>query len=351
MNVPSQPTFQRLETKYFPEWGFRPRTPMFPHDMNFIFLNGGMGDYICWMPAIQWLGENCPWILGTLVAPDYFRPLAEYWLKTFPHWKYARYEDTKNNSHFDEHPYRGPLILNQQALNATGGHLLTCGWVYMTNKEKAPPGWEYYPRFKPEDLEAVSLPAEAKPLEGKDYAIITTGITTDSRKVPGKYWNPIIKHVVDRGLIPVFLGKANVITGNPRNIHTSWDSDTNFVAGVDLRDKTEIFQAAALIHRAKMIIGHDNGLLHLAGCTDTPIIFGYNIASPEHREPKRKAGKVFNVFVDPSELVCSFCQSRTNFVIGYNFQQCFYGDLKCIDMLFENDGERWKRQIDLALNL
>ena len=115
------------------------------------------------------------------------------------------------------------------------------------------------------------------------------------------------------------------------------------------RDKTEIFQAAALIHKAKMIIGHDNGLLHLAGCTDTPIVFGYNIASPEHREPRRKVGKVFNVVVTPEELVCSFCQSRTNFVIGYNFQQCFYGDLKCIDMLFEDNGARWKRQIDLAL--
>lgn len=347
--APAKLIFEYVKTEYYPEWGFRPGVPMYPMKMNFIFLNGGMGDYICWMRSIQWLMEKCTWIHGTLIAPDYFAEFANYWMKDFPNWRYMLYHKTKENPEVDQTPYRGPLDLQTQALNATGAHLLTCGWVYFTNKEKAPVGWDDYPSFKSTDLMKVPLPATARILEGKRFVIMITGTTTPSRTIPGKYWNPIIEYVREKGLIPVFLGKAKTITGNPRNIHTKWDSEIRFDLGVDMREQTTLMQAASLMNYAKLVIGHDSGLLHLAGCTDTPIVFGYNIAAPEHRKPRRKSGKVYDVFVPESELACTFCQSRTNFVIGYNFQKCFYGDTKCIDMLFADSGARWKRQIDLAL--
>lgn len=346
----SKPSFtlERVETTYYPEWGFRPKTPCIPMKMNFVFLNGGMGDYLTWLTPIRWLASEATWIEGTLVGPNYLREIAEYFLKPYPKWSFEVYKSAMDGA-LTKHPYRGPMELQRESLNATGAHLITCGWVYFTNKEKAPPGWEHYSQFKQEDLDRVELPTEAHNLN--NYAVITTGITTNSRKVPGHYWNPVIDHVISKGLTPVFLGKSVVETGNASNIHTKFDPSVDTSKGLDLRDKTTLMQAASILSRAKVVIGHDNGLLHLAGMTSAPIVFGYNLASPEHREPKRPKGKVVNVHLNKDELSCNFCQSKVNFLIGYNFRDCMYGDNQCITMLFSNGGHRWKRAIDVALEV
>lgn len=339
--------FKPMKTKYYPEWGFRPGTPMFPIDMNFIFLNGGMGDYITWMTPIRWLASQATWINGTLIVPTYFRELAEYWLRDYPLWGFADYNELKNIPRTDQTPFRGPVSLQQESLNATGAHLSTCGWVYFTNKEGPPPGWEYYSRFNQPDLDAILAKKDFGLPER--YAVITAGVTTNSRRVAPQYWNYVIDHVLSRGLTPVFLGKSVVETGNAKNIHTEFGRTLQLDRGLNLLDKTTLMEAAAIISKAAVIIGHDNGLLHLAGCTDTPIVFGYNLASPEHRRPARTSGRIYDVHLQDGELACNFCQSKTNFVIGYNFRECFYRDLKCMDMLFDNEGKRWKDKIDEAL--
>jgi len=357
-------TFEKLKPEFYPEHvGFRPGTHAFPIEMSFILMNGGGGDYMTWMQPIRWLASEATWINGTIIVPKYFRELAEYWLKDYPKWKFADYTDAAKMTALGGMPFRGPVDLQREALNATGAHLITCGWVYFTNKESAPDGidpwyerhglppagWDYYPPFLQSDLDALELPPEAKDLVPKKYAVITTGITTPSRKTPHGAWNPVVQHVIDRGLTPVFLGKTVVETGNSRNIHTTWEG-TDYSKGLDLRDKTTLLQAASIMSRAAFVVGHDNGLLHLAGCTrDVPIILGYNLASPKHREPRRPVGKVYNVFLTKEELACTFCQSNCNFVIAFNFRQCFYGDTKCMSMLFEDGAIRWKNAIDQAL--
>jgi hypothetical protein len=340
-------TFSDVELEHYPAWGFRPNTICVPIKMNFIFMNGGMGDMIAWLQPIMWLASEATWIHGTLIVPKYFRDIASYFLKPYPKWRFKDYTELHDLPLADNDlPFRGPVELHKESLNATGAHLSTCGWVYFTNKEKAPEGWDYYPQFKQEDLDQVEVPN----MHGVNkYAVITTGTTTDSRRIKGEYWNPIIEHVRARGLTPVFLGKSVVETGNPANIHTKWDQQIQYELGIDLRDKTTLIQAAAIMSRAAVVVGHDNGLLHLAGCTAAPIVFGYNLASPEHREPKRPKGRTYNVVLTHKELACIHCQSNTNFLIGYNFRQCMYSDNKCMDILFENSAERWKAQIDLAL--
>lgn len=342
-------SFERVPLKHYPSWGFRENVPMVPMNMNFIFLNGGMGDYLCWFPAIQWLASEATWIQGNLIVPTYLMDVAAYFLKKYPAWTFCEYKNLEQIPNVNAMAFRGPVELQRESLNATGAHLLTCGWVYFANKEKAPPGWENYAHFEQDDLDKIELPAVALALEAKKYAVITTGQTTNSRVVPKGAWNDIIDHVIARGLTPVFLGKAVMDTGNAQNIHTKFDADTHFDMGIDLRNKTTLMQAASIMSRAAMVIGHDNGLLHLAGCTDVPIVFGYNLASPEHREPRRAVGRVYNVTLTQKELACIHCQSNCNFVIGFNYRNCFYGDLACMPLLFSDGGARWKTQIDKAL--
>ncbi len=341
-------TFEKMDKTYYPEWGFRPGTPCVPFNMNFVFINGGMGDYICWMQAIRWLASQATWIRGTLIHPVYLDELVTYWLKDYPVWGHKDYV-TFDKMKLNNEAFRGPIELPHESLNATGAHLMTCGWVYFTNKEKAPEGWDSYPRLEQSHLDRVEIPEAARKLVPQSYAVITTGITTNTRAVPGKYWQYLVEYIKSIGLIPVFLGKAVVTTGNATNIHTRFSDDIDYACGVDLRNQTSLMQAASIMSRAAFVVGHDNGLLHLAGCTDVPIVFGYNLASPEHREPRRPVGRVYNVTLSNEELACNHCQSRTNFVIGFNFRECFYGDTRCIDMLFDNEAARWKLQIDRAL--
>lgn len=313
-----------------------------------------MGDYITWLTPIEWMASECTWIKGNLIIPDYFKDLAEYFIKRrFPEWSFAFYQDLMSMPEYNNTAFRGPVELQREALNATGAHLINCGWVYFCNRECAPEGWDRYQKFEQSDLDALELPIEAKPLEPGKYAVLTIGQTTNSRIAPPGAWNHVIDHVVKQGLTPVFLGASKMLTGNFHNVYTRFDQGVQIGRGVDLRDKTTLMQAASIMSRAAVVIGHDNGLLHLAACTDVPIVFGYNIASPEHREPKRAIGRIFNVTLNGhgkgTELPCNYCQSNTNFVIGYNFRNCFYGDLKCMTMLFDNGATRWKTKIDEAL--
>ena len=346
--------FERVPTEYYPETTFRPNTIMHTIPLNLMFINGGMGDYICWMPALEWLMNEARWIKGHAIIPTYFVDFAKYFIEPhMPKWGWREYSEIPQIPNVNNIAFRGPVELQRESLNATGAHLLTCGWVYFTNKEKAPPGYDRYPVLKQPDLDNLQLQADAEKLIPGKYAVITTGQTTNSRVVPQGAWNYIIEYVRELGLTPVFLGKSRMTTGNPMDIHTRFDPTLRFDLGVDLRDKTDMMQAAAIMSRAAGVVGHDNGLLHLAGCTNVPIVFGYNIAAPEHREPRRAVGRVYNVtlggFGKGSELPCNFCQSNNNFVIGYNYRECFHRDLRCMSMLFDNRGARWKKQIDAAL--
>lgn len=331
--------------------GFRPGIPVVPRPVNFLFVNGGMGDYICWMQAILWLVHHATWIQGRLICPDYFHELANYWLKgQWPVHSYQFLNEDNNN----KTPVRGPVNLVNESLNATGAHLMDCGFAYYACQLPPPEGWNHYPRFG--DLARFAgLPEK--------YCVITTGKTSPSRHVPGEYWNYVIDHCIERGFTPVFLGASVMPVGGEgtkiEDVRTTFDEGVHYAKGIDLRNKTTLLEAAAIIQRASFVVGHDNGLLHLAGCTETPIIFGYNVASPLHRRPRRNKGPIYDVTLSKDELSCIHCQSRTNFVIGFVFHECFYKkngkargyvENQCIIQMFEDRARRWREQIDLCIS-
>ncbi len=324
-----------------PEHGYREGTkiPAFP--MNFTYADGGMGDYICWTPALLWVAENCPFIEGRVYAPAFFIEFVRRAFKDYSRWKVFLAE--KITEHYEENSLiLGPgLNGHMQLLNAVGTHLLDLGFAYFANMSPPPgPGYYHYPEF---NFPASAIPRKLTP---NKYVVFTPGGTTPTRQVPGAYWNPLIDFCLNRGLTPVFLGKNNMT----KEHKAIFPEGTEYDRGLDFRDQTTTLEAAAIMQHAAAVIGLDNGLLHLAACVPSNIVFGYNIAAPSQRRPVRRLpGRLIDITLSKEELSCRHCQTHMKQQNLINFRNCFYGDLKCLDLLFDNGSGRWIRALDEIL--
>lgn len=320
---------------------FRPGTELPVIRNAFVFQGAGMGEYICYLPAMIWIAKNCPWIHGRIFCAEYFVEFATQFFKDFPDWKILPLE--KINQLIEKNSIlTGPGIQMgnkhyHQLMNGTGGHLVDVGFMYFASKFPPPPCADIYPEVT---FDKTDLPY---PLSENKYVVFTTGAVSPARAVPGHYWNPIIDHVVSKHLVPVFLGKTEMA----KDFKVKFPSGCDYSKGIDLRDQTSMMTAAEIMKRAACVIGLDNGLLHLAACTDASIVAGYNMVSPSERRPNRRAGKWIELSVSQEELACTQCQTNMKRMFPHNFKDCLYGDTKCIDILFENGGQRWRDALDL----
>lgn len=330
-----------------PEFGFRPGTPVVQAPVSFLLNAAGMGDYINYSAAIVWIAENAPWIEGTLYVNSFLVELLSLVLRPYPRWSVKSGDGPLRIEHGMS--VIGPnmqmdngMIYNQQLLNATGSHLMDLGFAYYANLNAAPDGV-----FLPK----VALPKHKVPSALRDipykYIVFTPGALTPSRMTYGKHLNPLIRFVKEKGFLPVFLGKDE---NHSVAVQPKFADDVAYSEGLDLRNKTTVVQAAATMEKAACVLGLDNGLLHLAALTDSRLIFGYNITSVAHREPRRNWGKTINMTVPAEKLPCIGCQSKMKVMIGHSFHHCLYGDNLCVDLLFADEGQAWKDAINDCLS-
>ncbi len=332
----------------------RPDTKLNKIPHNFTLTQGGMGDYICWTIALQWLVKEAPWIEGNIFAPGYFIEFARYFFDDVPGWKVYHIDDFQKYAPQGS-LIRGPTDQNPQFINAVGASLVDIGFAYFANLAPAPEGVKY-PVL---DLSDSYLPREVRAMKGK-YAVFTPGGTTFARTLRGRHINPLVEDALSRGLTPIFLGKHQLA-----DVHRSYYADdVDFTKGLDLREKTSLLEAAAIMKYAAYTLGLDNGLLHLASCTDASVIFGYNIAHPSQRRPFRHSGMLEEIILTNKDLACIHCQTNVKLLCYHNFRNCLYEEQdqreakeqgiewspKCIDKIFENNGERWLPAIERILS-
>jgi len=342
-------------------FGLRPGTTLPVVKNYFVFAGAGMGDFICYMPAMVWIARNCPWIEGGIYCPEFFIEFAENIMRPYG-WRAfdaAKIKETLPRGVV----LTGPGVAiegkkNVQLLNGTGGHLVDVGHAMMVNRLPTSDFDRMYPqiRFSEEWL----APTEAKfrtflglPERGQ-YVVLTPGGVSDNRTVPGEYWNPIIDHIKELGLTPVFLGRSQM----SKHLRVSFPDGCRYQDGLDLRDKTTMLEAAWIMQDAACVLGHDNGLIHLAGCTDAAIIASYGSVHPRERRVFRKHGKWIELF--PESLPCAGCQTHVKKLRFHSFKYCIYKkknengedvqDLQCIDELFSNEASQWKLAIDCMVD-
>lgn len=175
------------------------------------------------------------------------------------------------------------------------------------------------------------------------YVVITTGYTSDTRRWLSKSINEVVDYIVKyTEYTPVFLGKkytqSMVHNGKEQAIIGKFD-DIYFTKGINLIDKTTLLEAHSIMSNAACVIGLDNGLLHLAGMSDVPIVGGFTTVNPEHRMPYRNDVKGYNFYeITPDKnLGCRFCQSQMSFA-SHDFRKCLYDDYACLELL---PSEKW----------
>jgi len=318
---------------------FRPGTKHDKIIINFFLAQGGLGDYICHMPAFEYIAEQNPQVKGRIFSNPPFVDVAKHIMKRYPDWEvYQSKEAEKIISN-------GEMIINpalfQKYISACGAHLMDLGFMYYCNLHKPPKEYNRMTDLTGQFNHSFSLPEK--------YAVVTPGATSKARTMTAQGFNSICDYLNSIGITPVFLGKKDfAYMGKESDYYAEINQDYDLSKGVNLLEQTTLFEAVAVMEKAQLVVGLDNGLLHFAGCTKTPIVFGHSVTSVEDREIRRLKGKVVNISVD-STLPCSGCQSKMRFIIGHRFKYCIYGDYACLDLLFKDEAKIWKEAIDVAL--
>lgn len=304
--------------------GLRPNSKIYKQEIVFFFNYSGLGDYIHWVIPIQWMIETNPHLHGTIYAPKFFFLLAQHWFKKYEPRFTVKLFDKKPKEIEKKHPAAFFLCPDGfQMATPTGFHLLTLGFHYFCNLDSIPKGWEKFPEINGDevDISKFNLPEK--------YCVVTTESTSEVRTLKGETINGITSWAKLQNITPVFLGKKEL-----QDEYKSWTpTNIDFEGVIDLREQTNLLEAACVLAKAQFVAGLDNGLLHLASCSMVPVAFGFTTVDPRHRMPPRREGAKSCALGPHVSVTCRFCQSNVRGVPGWDYRKCLYGDKACIESL------------------
>lgn len=292
--------------------------------VNVLFDGYGFGDYIGVMPAIIYMRDNAPNIIQHLWVRDFFLDLAK---------NLAPGVIVKPLSK-GEKEYNAKLAgvrLDWPHTTTLGTHTTDFGFSVLVDKQ-VDIQHKNYPRLNTATIDITKFALPEK------YVVLTTGYTSEVREMLPSIANEIIAYCKSKNCPVVALGSTNAKSGVGANIKGVFKEEINFTDIINLVDKTTTLEAGKIIAGSRAIVGLDNGLIHLAGTTDVPIIAGYTTVDPKHRLPIRNNTLGWNCYtVLPDEsLGCRGCQSNFIHVYDHNFKTCYYGDKLCVSQVTSN---------------
>jgi ADP-heptose:LPS heptosyltransferase len=290
--------------------------------INVQLNNGGLGDCIAQMPAIKYMKDHCPNLVLHVWAPDYFLNFAR---RLCPGVMIKSLTDAKIKY---KQFIGGGVQMHNPVHTNMGAHMVDVAFNLLVDKQ-VPIQHKNYLSLKTDtiDIKKFNLP--------KKYIILTVGFTAKVREMLPEVANGIIDYCKSKDVTIVMLGNEAARTGNGHVIEGNFKEQIKFSETLNLINKTTLIEAGAIIAGAKCIVGLDNGLLHVAGCTETPIIAGFTTVVPEHRLPIRHNEVGWNCYtVEPElDLECRGCQSKFVHVFDFDFRNCYYDDYKCLPQL------------------
>ncbi len=300
-----------------------------PVDLRVLSGQGGLGDTLARLPAFKYINENQPWVTQHIYIQDGWMEIVNYLLPPNDKLKYSKLSEAP---FYLKKPY---VEFNNERLTTLHLHLTDHAFLIMMDmlpprvKDKAywgAPFVHHFTKYRKEFAEII--------VNGKAI-VFTTDYTAPVRQWPAVHINNLARKCLAAGLQPVLLGvkDKNIASGldyDPVKVFAADGLETKLF--VDLRDKTTLVEALGVMQRAKAVVGVDNGLLHLAHYTDTPVVIGYTSLKAQHRLPFR-----YNFRSDIRDLTkaieadvpCQGCQSNSLFM-NYDRRTCLHKDYACL---------------------
>lgn len=300
----------------------------FSHNSNIIHIqivydDGGVGDCIARLPVINYIEKHYPNVIVHLWVPPYFKDFAKRcvtskviirdftevkkYKKELPTYAFARNHIKNIAMHMTDHAF------------------------HVTNFQ---PRFDSDKNYSKIDLTGVTLPIGI--ILPEKYAIICAGFTSPVREWLPEHINKVCDYLNLIGVTPVFLGKTVSSNGTGHVIAPVFREEIDFSKGINLIDQTTLVESAKIIQGSKLIVGLDNGLIHVAACLPTPIVVGYTTLFKEHRLPYRNGILGYGcevVELTDEELSCRACQSKFCTLYSFDFKGCYKGHMKCLNIL------------------
>lgn len=309
---------------------------------NFVLNHGALGDVITSLPAIIHARSqhNDSLVLKVWVPPWQVK-LVEHLLA--PYGKFEVQSLTDFMALRKAKHEVGPISLNAARNNThtrNRVHLVDYAFGFLIDA-------------RPESMEQRNYPTRAplgeKTLLGR-YVVFPIGATSDNKLFKAHVMQPIMEWVIERGYDPVLVGtkvshtRAEMGDGSMSEelvIRDEVDKlPPELVARcIDLREKTDLLQLRDVCGHAAAVVGIDGGTLHLAGTTDTNIVYAMGTTHPKHRYITRHGGPSYKVrYVGPRDLACTGCQSNWT-LTSHDFRFCAYTEKPnaCMDLLHPDD--------------
>lgn len=171
--------------------------------------------------------------------------------------------------------------------------------------------------------------------------VISATFSCRRRKFTNESLSELIHYLKKSGYTPVLVGTTRRL----------WDTtveygeyDVDYSGCVNLINRAKPSELFRMLDEAKAVVAPDNGIIHLTGTTDTPIVGFYTIVSPKYLAPIRgnEVGK--DCITIEADIPCSDCFTRTDL-----FYQCYHdtdhakpadgyklhGNAKCVKALSE----------------
>ena len=315
------PLLKKLKKKAGDFEMYREVQPGIRH-VNIVFDNGGLGDAIASLPAVAYIAKHHKHIQCHLWIADYFKEFAINCLRDTNVIVRSFSEKDKYKAHFLCRAFTPHKYDNMAT------HLTDHAFHVLVNKSVGPEDMNYLqPDLSKTDITKFNLPEK--------YVVMTTGFTAPAREMLSDTVNAVNSYILSKGYKVVFLGKTETIAGMGTNIKGAFKKEIDYTVGLNLIDKTKLLETTKVISNAKTIVGLDNGLLHLGGCTDVDIIGGFPTVEPQYRMAYRNnnLGWKFLPVTPPDSLACRFCQSNWTFTYDHSFTECFHKDYKCLSLL------------------
>lgn len=282
--------------------------------VNILIKDGGLGDLLCALVAVDYNIRNYAHTEFLVWVPDYMVDFTKHVLTPGSIVRSYTKAQTKYNASLPgvstgwEGSFHTPMRTHPVDY---AFHKLTDKHIYNFNEKN-------YLQIRPEEIDIKRFKLPEK------YIVIACAAVVESKKMPQKTASELIDYILSRGYTPVFLGKEKAETGVKDIKIVAKTTEMDYSKGINLLNRTNLLECAKIISGAKVMIGMDGGLNHLAGFTNTEIITAFTLVSPEHLAPIRKGSQTykFHPVVPDENIPNRFYQTMTNF--NYNEDMRFF---------------------------